>query len=317
MQNHKLMIIAIVMAALAIGCDSNDDDTAGATSVATPSIKEAPYYFSFVTGAAVSNVPDVTLKMVGQTYTVALNAAGNISAAVRDSGDFASATYSSGADIPQFDTDTSWVIGGNWMDVSTYNPVDHSISNNGTFYFVRAADYSIVKLLVDSGSPTEFNLSVAVSSDGSTFPAATAYTFSYSADTSTQVSLTSGLAVDTPGDWHIGLVTAPVADAPYPMQSVIINYENNTQVGLVSGQAFDDIDVAPANITWLTDTGTTRPLAYAGSNEVITYRPTDHAVYIVDPDLVYIINTGDGMYKLQLVNYDQPSGIVEFIYVSL
>ncbi len=318
MRNKKLMIAAIVLVFLAFGCDSNDDDPGG-TSVATPSIKEAPYYFSFTTGAAVSDVPDVTLRYEDHSYIVALNAAANISAAVRDSSDFASATYSMGADLPQFDTDTSLVIGDNWMDVDTYNPADHSISNNGTFYFVRAADYSQVKLLVDSASPTQFNLKVAVSSasDGSTFPAATDHTFAYSADTPAQVSLTGGTVIDSPADWHIGLVTAPVAGSPYPMQSVIINYGNDTQVGVVSGQAFDDIDVAPADIVWLTDTATTRPLAYGGSNEVITYRQTDHTVYIVDPDLVYIVNISGGMYKLQFLNYDQPTGIVEFTYASL
>lgn len=318
MQYHKLILAPVVLALMAFGCDTNDDDNSGGTSVATPSIKEAPYYFSFTTGAAVNEVPDVILKMVGQSYTVALNAAANISAAVRgDSSDFASATYSIGADMSQFDSDASLVIGDGWMDVNTYNPTDHSISNNGTFYFVRAADYSIVKLLVDSGTPTQFNLKVAVSSDGSSFPAATDLTFAYSADAQAQVSLTGGTVVDSPGDWHIGLITAPVADAPYPMQSVVINYENDTQVGVVSGQAFDDIDAAPADIVWLTDTGTTRPLAYSGSNEVITYRESDHAVYIVDPDLVYIISVSGGMYKLQFVNYDQPTGIVEFTYASL
>ncbi|MCH7940276.1 MAG: hypothetical protein IID13_11120 [Candidatus Marinimicrobia bacterium] len=132
------------------------------------------------------------------------------------------------------------------------------------------------------------------------------------------MSLTSGTVVATPGDWHIGLITAPVAGAPFPMQSVIINYENSTQVGVVSGQAFDDIDGAPADIVWLSDSGTIRPLAYTGSNEVITYSgEPDHAVYIVDPELVYIINTSGGVYKLQIVNYDQPTGIVEFTYTAL
>ena len=319
MQYHKLKLTTFVLALLAFGCDSNDDPVTGGTSVATPSIKEAPYYFSFTTGAAVSDVPDVILKMVGQSYTVALNAAANISAAVRgDSSDFASATYTMSTDMLEFDTDTNYVIGDNWMDISTYNFADHSISNNGTFYFVRAADYSIVKLLVDSATSTQFNLKVAVSSDGSSFPAATDLTFAYSADTQSPVSLTSGTVVAAPGDWHIGLITAPVAGAPFPMQSVIINYENNTQVGVVSGQAFDAIDGALADIVWLSDTGTIRPLAYTGSNEVLTYSGApDHAVYIVDPELVYIINTSGGMYKLQIVNYDQPSGIVEFTYAAL
>ena len=318
MQYHKLILTTIVMALVAFGCESNDDPVTDGTSVATPSIKEAPYYFSLTTGAAVSDVPDVILKMVGQSYTVALNAAANISAAVRgDSSDFASATYST-SDMSQFDGDTSLVIGDGWMDISTYNPTDHSISNNGTFYFVRAADYSIVKLLVNSGTPTQFNLKVAVSSDGSSFPAATDLTFAYSADAQSPVSLTRGTVVATPGDWHIGLITAPVAGAPFPMQSVVINYENSTQVGVVTGQAFDAIDGAPADIVWLSDSGTIRPLAYTGSNEVITYSGApDHTVYIVDPDLVYIINTSGGMYKLQIVNYDQPSGIVEFTYAAL
>ena len=60
------------------------------------------------------------------------------------------------------------------------------------------------------------------------------------------------------------------------------------------------------------------PWPITGSNEVLTYSGApDHAVYIVYPELVYIINTSGGMYKLQIVNYDQPTGIVEFTYTGL
>ena len=175
-----------------------------------------------------------------------------------------------------------------------------------------------MKLLLNHGPPTPFHRKVAVTSDGSSFPAATDLTFAYRADAPSPVSLTRGTVVATPSDWHIGLITAPVAGAPFPMQSVVINYENSTQVGVVTGQAFDAIDGAPADIVWLSDTGIIRPLAYTGSNEVLTYSgPPDHTVYIVDPELVYIINTSGGMYKLQIVNYDQPAGIVEFTYAAL
>ena len=286
------------------------------TQVTTPNIKLEPYYFSFDTGDAVSEIHDVTLKLESQSYIVALNASANISAVVKTSGDFDTAEYSY-TDTAKFDG-AEYVIGDNWMDVSTYNPTDHSISNNGTFYFVRAAGYQIVKFMVDSASPSVFNIKYAVSADGgTTFPAATEQAVSYSEESPVDFDFSQGMAV-TPAEWHVGLITSPVASAPYPMQNVIINYENNTQVAVISDQSFDELESVPVNVSWLTADSQTRPLAYSGDHEVLTYNPADHTVSIVNPELVYIVNIPDGsFYKLRFINYEQSAGIIEFEYAAL
>lgn len=315
MSKRIVPLAIIILGLLAWGCESPEEATEG-TEVTTPNIKLEPYYFSFDTGDAVSEIHDVTFKLENTSYIVALNAAANISAVVKTSGDFNTTGYSF-SDTTRFDG-AEYVIGGNWMDVSTYNPTDHSISNNGTFYFVRAVGYQIVKFMVVSASPSVFNIKYAVSADGGiTFPAATEQAVSYSEESPVDFSFSQGTGI-TPAEWHVGLITSPVAGAPFPMQNVIINYENDTQVAVISDQSFDELESVPANVSWLTADSQTRPLAYSDDHEVLTYNPIDHSVSIVDPELVYIVNMPDGsFYKLRFINYEQSAGIIEFEYAAL
>lgn len=81
------------------------------------------------------------------------------------------------------------------------------------------------------------------------------------------------------------------------MQNVIISYENNTRVAVISDQAFDELESVPADVSWLTADSQNRPLASGGDHEVLTYSgPPDHLMYIVDPELVYIVNIPDGSF---------------------
>ncbi|MQY63704.1 MAG: hypothetical protein GH143_05300, partial [Calditrichaeota bacterium] len=231
MSKRIVPLAIIILGLLAWGCESPEEATEG-TQVTTPNIKLEPYYFSFDTGDAVSEIHDVTFKREPGTYIVALNAAANISAVVKPSGDFNTTVYSY-TDTAKFDG-AEYIIGDNWMDVSTYNPTDHSISNNGTFYFVRATGYQIVKFMVDSASPSVFNIKYAVSADGgSTFPTATEQAVSYAEESPVDFDFNQGTGI-TPAEWHIGLITSPVAGSPYPMQNVIINYKNDTKVAVIS-----------------------------------------------------------------------------------
>ncbi|UCH64097.1 MAG: hypothetical protein JSU77_06650 [Fidelibacterota bacterium] len=309
-------LVMMILGLLAWGCESPEDEGIEGTQVSTPNIKEEPYYFSFTTGTSVSEIHDITLKQESMSYIVTLNAAANISAVVKATGDFDTTAYSF-ADTAQFDG-AEYVIGDKWMDESTYNPTDHSISNNGTFYFVRAAGYQIVKFMVVSASPSVYNIKYAVSVDvGTTFPTATEQGVSYSVESPVDFSFSQGAGI-TPAEWHIGLITSPVAGAPFPMQNVIINYENNTKVAIISDQAFADLESVPTDMSWLTASSQNRPLAYGGEHEVLTYNPVNHTVSIVNPDLVYVVNTPDGnYYKLRLVNYEQSAGIIEFEYAAL
>ena len=315
MSKRILPLVIIILGLLAWGCESPEEAIEG-TQVTTSNIKLEPYYFSFDTGDAVSEIHDVTFKQESGSYIVALNAAANISAVVKTSGDFDTTGYSF-SDTTRFDG-AEYVIGDNWMDVSTYNPTDHSISNNGYFYFVRAVGYQIVKFMVVSASPSVFNIKYAVSADGgTTFPSTTEQAVTYSDTSSVDFDFAQGAGI-TPAEWHIGMITSPVTGAPFPMQNVIINYEKNTRVAVISDQAFDELESVPANVSWLTADSQTRPLAYSGDHEVLTYNPTDHSVSIVDPELVYIVNIPDGsFYKLRFINYEQSAGMIEFEYAAL
>ena len=321
MQYHKLILTTIVLALVAFGCDSNDDGTTVGTSVATPSIKVAPYYFSFTTGAAVSGVHDLILRLdttvTPSVYSVALNAAANVSAAAIISGDFASAAYT-GSESFEYDTETDLVIGSGWMDPSTYNQEDnHSIASNGTYYFVRTTDYQLLSFMVEKASTVAFDIKYAQMNADSTFPTAMSPIVSYSADEAAYFDMDGGTTVE-PANWHMGLITSRVPGAPFPMQNVILNFDNETRVAVIDNKDFEDIESVPTGLTWVEDSHTSRPLAYSGAHELITYNLDTHQVSIKNDALVYIVDTGDGnYYKLRFINYDQPSGIVEFTYAAL
>lgn len=318
MSKRILPLTIIILGLLAWGCESPDDGEE-AIEVVTPNIKTEPFYFSFTSGASVENLHDVTLIYEGGTYKVALNAAAAVSAVIRTSGDFATARHE-GQDLFYYDSTSSLVIGNNWMDMSTYNQQDnHSIEDNGTFYFIRTTDYSLAAFMVNKGSTIEMNISYSYPMNAdSTFPAATTTTQSYSEDVPVHFDLKQETAVE-PADWHIGLVTTPVAGSPFPMQNIIINYENDTQVAIISDQAFNELESVPADVSWLTTDSQTRPLAYEGTHEVIHYSgPPDHDVSITNTDLVYVVETADGKYyKLRFINYEQSAGIIEFEYAAL
>lgn len=324
MSKRIVPLAIIILGLLAWGCESpEDEDGEEAIEEVTPSINTEPFYFSFTTGALVENLYDIRLIYEESTYKVALNAVAAVSAVVRTSGDFATARHE-GQDLFNYDSTSSLVIGNNWMDVSTYNePDNHSIEDNGTFYFVRTTTYSLAAFMVKKGSTIEMNISYAYPMNAdSTFPAATTTTQSYSEDVPVYLDLKQGTAVE-PADWHMGLVTIPVFDpgteATYYMPAVLINYGNGTQAGVITDKSFGEVTSVPADISWLVETADTRPLGYGGDHEVLVYHPEppyNHKVLVEHPEYVYIVETdSDNYYKLRFTDYD--SGIVLFEYAAL
>ncbi len=286
--------------------------------VTTPSIELAPFYFSLSSGAAVTAVHDLTFKLEAGIYTVALNSAANVSSTAGAFGDFATATVDSTAAI-QYDVGTDYVIGSGWMDLSTHDPDDNSISTNGSFYFVRSTGYDIVKFMVLSASPTVFHILYATMINDTTSSAARDKTVAYSEQEPAHFDFSRNLA-STPDEWHIGLITAPVPGSPLPMPTVILNSGIGTRVGIITNRSFGDVTAAPADLTWLEDTDTNRPLSFGGSREVIAYRSSEQKVVVVNPDWVYIVDPGTegvDLYKLRFVSYDQATGIVELEYAAL
>ncbi|MCB7130169.1 MAG: hypothetical protein J3T61_11595 [Candidatus Brocadiales bacterium] len=318
MSKRILPLVIIILGLLAWGCESPEDG-GEVVEVVTPSIKTEPFYFSFATGDAVREVHDLTLMLdttvTPSVYSVALNAAANVSAAAITSGDFASVAYT-GSESFEYDTETDLVIGSGWMDPSTYNQEDnHSISSNGTYYFVRTTDYQLLAFMVEKASTLAFDIKYAQMNADSTFSTAMSPSVPYSADEPAYFDMDGGATVE-PANWHIGLITAPVPGAPFPMQNVILNFDNETRVAVIDNKDFEDIESVPTGLTWVEDSHTSHPLAYSGAHELITYNPDTHKVSIKNDALVYIVDTGDGnYYKLRFTDYD--SGIVLFEYAAL
>lgn len=305
------------MAALVLlvwGCE--EPGPAG-VQVTTPSIELAPFYFSLSSGAAVTSVHDLTFKLEAGIYMVALNSAASVSATGRVSGDFATATVDS-TDAMQYDMGTDYVIGSGWMDLSTYDSTDNRISANRSFYFVRTADYTIVKFRVLSATPAEFIFQYATLTGDSVYSAITEKTVGYSMESPTHFDFSQDGSI-TPDEWHIGLITAPDPGFPMRMPSVILNSDIGTRVGIITNRPFGDITAAPADLAWLEDTDTNRPLSLGGTRAVIAYQPSNQKVVVVKPDWVYIVDPGTegaDLYKLRFVRYDQSTGIVEFEYAA-
>ena len=308
----------LATAALVLLVGGCEEPGPAGVQVATPSIELAPFYFSLSTGAAVTGVHDLAFKLEDGIYTVVLNSAAHVSATVRASSDFATATVDSTAAI-QYDVGTDYVIGNGWMDLSTHDPTDNSISTNGTLYFVRSTDYDIVKFMVLSASPAVFQIMYATMISDTISAAASERTVAYSEFAPAHFNFSQNGSI-TPDEWHIGLITAPVPGSPLPMPTVILNSAIGTRVGIVTNRPFGDITAAPADLAWLEDTDTNRPLSFGGSREVIAYQASDQKVVVVNPGWVYIVDPGPegaNLYKLRFVSYDQSTGIVEFEYVAL
>lgn len=291
--------------------------------VTSPNIASGPFYFSLANSAQVTDIPDVTFKLeggfaAGDIYIVELNSPANVAAWVETSGDFATAMVDSGNPI-QFDAGTEYVIGNNWMDLGTHDPTDNRISANSTFYFIRTADYAIVKFRVMSATPAEFIFQYATLIGDTVFATITEKTVAYSADAPTHFDFSQNRVV-TPGQWHMGVVALPGSVSLPFMPAILWNYGAGTRVAVINSQTFGEVNAAPANPTWLEESDTNRPTTYGGTHEILSYRSSDQTVYLSNAHRVYIVDLGTdaaAFFKLQFIRYDTTAGTIEIEYAAL
>ncbi len=299
-----------------IGCSSstNLNQTTNGMTVNTEDISQSGYYFNLESGNF-ENTWDLKFELSGMNYLVSLNNAAGVCGKVADTSSFSAATLPSTAFRSDTTTDQNYLIGGDWMDLNTYNPTDHSIQGNGQVYFIRTSNYEIIKLRILSGSPSTFVIEYAIDNDGFSTPDTAE--IPYTSDSPAYFDFTSGSTM-TPSDWDLGILTQPVYAEGFGtvyMPTIQLNSLRNVRVDIVTDQMFSDLVELPTDTTWISDSGTDHPLGYEGSNEVLVYHPEppyNHKVIIENPDYVYLFETPDGFFRLTFDDYG--SGAVVFTY---
>jgi hypothetical protein len=315
---YALKIGLIAICAGVIGCNQSPEEAEETgQQVTTGDINQSSHFFSFTVG---DFVPTYDLKFMAgnMTYLVVLNSAAGVVAAVDTGGDFQNAVLP----LMGYQPDSgSYVIGDRWMDISTYNPADHSIQTNGTVFFLRSADYEWVKFMVLSATPSLFTLQYAHSTADSTFTDPIVVEVPYAADTPAYYDFSTATTV-TPEPWHLGLVTiavySPDVGSIFYMPTVLLNYEEGVQVAILKDQDYESVTAVPGEVTWLTDTGPVRHLGYNQPEAVLVYHPEppyNHKVIVENPDYVYLLKVGEQTYKLRFLDYS--AGVVLFEYDSL
>jgi len=252
------------------------------------------------------------------TYLVALNSAAGVVAAVDTQGDFQNAVLP----LTGFQPDSSsYIIGNRWMDISTYDPSDHSIQGNGLVFFIRSSDYEWVKFKVQSASPSLFTIQYALATSDSTFADPVVAEVPYATDSPAYYDFSTDTTV-TPEPWHLGFVTIPVyspeVGSIFYMPSVLLNYEDSVQVAILKDQDYQSVSAVPDDVTWLTDTGNLRHLGYNQPEAVLVYHPEppyNHKVIVENPNYVYLLKVGGQIYKLQFLDYS--AGVLMFKYDPL
>ncbi|MCH8328439.1 MAG: hypothetical protein IID15_07965 [Candidatus Marinimicrobia bacterium] len=317
MQRAKAISRFLLALLAAWGCGFNDPVV---VEVQTSDINDAPYYFSFSSGSAVDNLPDVTFDIKDNFYSVALNSEAGVGAIVDSSGNFA-AGVAAASGMVQYDG-ASRIIGAKWIDAdsSAFDPDDNnSFTSNGIYYYLRLGAYDVVKFQVTKASEIAFNIEYAVQLNDSTAGSPVTQTVPYSKTVPTPFDFTTGAPLDSV-DWNMGLVLAPVyvdsSDEIAPAPAVIFNFANGTRVGVLTNDDFDTLESVPANITWQTEGADNRPFGYLGTYEVLVYHPDLQKVLVENPGYVYIIDDGTGAYyKLRF--RDWSSGLILFEYGAL
>jgi hypothetical protein len=314
---RKPALLLSLLSLLWIGCEQSGSSNGEGTEVYSEDINQRAQLFSFTTGEFVSSY-DLQFMAGNMTYLVAMNSAAGMK------GQKVIGVEFDAAELPLqgWINDTSdYVIGDQWMDASTYNPADHSIQTNGSLFFIRTLDYEWIKLMIQSATPSQFNIKYAYQLNDSTFGSANEKTISYSDTEPAYFEFTNATTI-VPEDWHLGLVTTPVyspeVGSVFYMPSILLNYESDVQVAILEDQDFQSLTTIPDNVDWLEDNGNLRMLGYGEDNAVLVYHPEppyNHKVIVEHPDYVYLFKVAGQYYKLQFRDYS--SGIVLFEYKSL
>lgn len=320
MRHTLIGILLLLSTMMMIGCEESEDPNGldQGSAIYTQDINIAPQFFSFAEGSFSSASYDLTFQSGVQAYVVALNSGAGVMAFGTDSIAFET------TEIPAvgyaYDS-TSFVIGDTWMDLSTYNPADHSISGNNKVYFIRSADYYWVKFRVISASPSAFNIEYALYSDETGFGMIQSKTVPYSGTEPANFSLGTGSVVE-PVSWDVAFASTPEFSTElqtnFYMPTVLLNANEEISMGIVNDVSFEELDAVPSSLEWIMDTSSMHPFGNGGAHQIFVYHPEppyNHQVIVENPELVYILRTTDTSYKIKFTEYS--SGIIVFEYEAL
>jgi len=309
----RTVMLMLMMGLLLTGCEEPEPG-----EEPKPDINEAPYFFQFESEDFNETVYDLTFSLGSMEYLVGLNSTAGVLAYGTDTLDF------SVEDVPvvEYTADSSdMVIGSSWMDISTYNPLDHSIASNQMIYFLRTVDYQWVKMRVVSATPSLFNIEYAIYTDGSGYGAVESVSVAYASDAPSHYSLTNGIVTQA-NTWDMAMATTPEFSTElgsyFFMPTILFNHEKGVEVAIIDDQDYSAITEVPENVTWIMDSSSDHSFGNGGTNQVLVYHPEppyNHKVIVENPALVYLVSTSSQTYKLQFKEYS--SGIVVFDYDAL
>lgn len=314
MQHLKIMLMGtFLVVMLFTACEEATDDPIESTDLYTQDINAAPQFFTFENASFDSNTYDLKFELAGQSYLVSLNSAAGVIALATDTLSFDTETLP----VQGFalDGDTK-VIGASWMDISTYNPADHSIGSGNMIYFLRSNDYNWVKFRVLSASPSKFNIEYSIYTDGTGYGPVHADSIMYDSGNPGYYSISAGETV-TPIMWDMCLATIPEysteLSSNFYMPTLYFNHEAGVEVAFVDDVDYEDMTEIPSGMMWTGSMGLGHSFGNGGEHQVLVYHPEppyNHKVLVENPDRVYLIKTANNDYKLQFTEYS--SGIVVF-----
>ncbi len=303
-----------------VGCDTATDPNPSITSeqIITQDITATPTFFNLSTGLTVETW-DLAFTTGTQSYFVDLNQDAGTTVTQGDGAPFDSAAVPGSAYFCS-DTGASLAIGDSWMDISTYNPTDHSISGNGMVYFIRSADYQMVKFEILSASPQAFQIRWALENADHSFGAVQNATVNYDSELPAYWDFSSGSAI-TPENWDFGLVSLPITvpgAGTFYMPSVQLNMARITRVAILPDITLESLTELPDEVDWLEIDGNNQIFGYGGAQEILVYHPEppyNHKVIVEHPEQLIILETVEGQYKVQFQEYS--SGVTLFTYGNL
>ena len=312
---NMILLVALFAAFALITCNKDnptEPEPQKNNDLVTQNIKETPTFFSL---SQKKNVTASDLEFVndGRTVGVYLNGgvSGSAGVTAKNLGvvDFNAAANTDTGFIS--DADGAFVIGENWYN---YDPVAHTLSSKGEVYLIKAVDYNIYKMIIesfDSGYTIRYALV-----DGGGMPTATKNaTIAASQGAPGYFSLSTDAIVEQ-DQWDVAFLTIPlyVPELGTSIQNpgMRINSAAGVEIATVENMTFENVQSVPTGLTYQKDVAD----SLAIGDKVFNYNPENHR--LTPPDVVYIVKTMDGKHaKLKVTAYYHPetgdSGYVNFV----
>ena len=318
----KVLSTLLITSLLFISCedtlDDEDGDQNAATQLYTEDINVAPQFLDLESASYVNKDYDLSFQLGGMTYSINQNSSAGVLAFATDTISFDTNELPAVGYSPD---SSELVIGDSWVDISTYNPADHSVSSNSMIYFIRSTDYKWLKFRVVNASPTVFTVEYAEYTENVGYGDVISKSISYSSSAPALFSFQAGEAVE-PAVWDVVLATAPEYSTElstnFYMPTIMFNSDEGVKVGIIEDTDINEVSGVPSGITWITDTSSSHPFGNGGMYQVLVYHPEppyNHKVIVEHPDRVYIIEAPSGTYKVQFEDYS--SGVILFSYAIL